>query len=721
LSDEYETTGWFILPTPNSDLLYVTSSPFNTDTDSDRLPDDVEWQLGTNPQSIDTDGDGMGDYEEILLGMNPRDPDMDNDGLDDGEEQALGTNASLIDTDGDQTPDHLEYTLGSNPTSNDTDQDGATDTLEFVIGSDPNSPDSDGDFMFDGIEIEMGLNPQDNDTDHDHLPDGLELLIGTSPFTNDTDHDNVTDAMEIILMMNPLSNDTDGDGVVDSTELTFGSNPLSNFSIPLDPSVQTFDEQIIIVADQDKDISKFNQILAGYVDVTVVSLDDFLENYTDSPNVVLIGTSYFASGSVGELIHSIMQDCGNETSSKSIYDHIVRYGIWNETQATFIMADVSPADIFFILNIMRAKNVTIKPNYAFLEFAAVDDRSIDENSTISYIIEEIDTIKQTNSIFYLILNQSADLSIEITQYDNDTTPYPLDRQHGLIQYELSLNRYIEPVLTIDTENEDIVDSILIKLFYRLEDLDRTGDGQTLDHEDLNETTLVPYYYDLDTNRWVKLDKSMDWVLNMDINLHDIRLHGENYAGYIWMHITKLSPFSAAGYPNNSPPDVSQTYPSKMYLWPPNGRFKEITIEGVTDPDGDPVNITILGITSDEPFFICFPSEVYGIGTDTARVQARRFGHGNGRVYAITFLAIDGRGGENIGVVNVYVPHDRRQLWKKELPIDDGQIYNVTDQEECWNIWKRFHFRSCKHKLYKKFFILNHQSKHRPAKYYKPRC
>ena len=34
--------------------------------------------------------------------------------------------------------------------------------------------------------------------------------------------------------------------------------------------------------------------------------------------------------------------------------------------------------------------------------------------------------------------------------------------------------------------------------------------------------------------------------------------------------------------------------------PPNHEFVKVPIEGVTDPDGDPVAITITGITQDEP-------------------------------------------------------------------------------------------------------------------------
>ena len=40
---------------------------------------------------------------------------------------------------------------------------------------------------------------------------------------------------------------------------------------------------------------------------------------------------------------------------------------------------------------------------------------------------------------------------------------------------------------------------------------------------------------------------------------------------------------------------------------------------------------------------------------------------------ITFIADDGKGGENIGSVKVYVPHDQRE----RVCIDDGQNYDAT--------------------------------------------
>ncbi len=43
------------------------------DSDSDGLPDDIEFAIGTDPNNVDSDGDGISDRAEILQGTNPLD------------------------------------------------------------------------------------------------------------------------------------------------------------------------------------------------------------------------------------------------------------------------------------------------------------------------------------------------------------------------------------------------------------------------------------------------------------------------------------------------------------------------------------------------------------------------------------------------------------------------------------------------------------------------
>ena len=143
--------------------------------------------------------------------------------------------------------------------------------------------------------------------------------------------------------------------------------------------------------------------------------------------------------------------------------------------------------------------------------------------------------------------------------------------------------------------------------------------------------------------------------------------------------------------NNAP--ICVATPSPASLWPPNHRWVPITINGVTDPDGDPLTIAIISIFQDEPTDSKGDGNTAidgkGIGTSTARVRAERVGNlswtsdrhdgrnqvrGDGRVYHISFTASDGNGGSCIGEVTVGVPHDRGG---RSTPVDGGALYDST--------------------------------------------
>jgi hypothetical protein len=129
-------------------------------------------------------------------------------------------------------------------------------------------------------------------------------------------------------------------------------------------------------------------------------------------------------------------------------------------------------------------------------------------------------------------------------------------------------------------------------------------------------------------------------------------------------------------PFNQPPDCLNASASAASLWPPNHKFHSISVNDVTDADGDAVTITTDGIAQDEPVNEKGDGNTgpdgTGIGSDTAEVRAERSGKGNGRVYEISYTADDGKGGTCSGTVEVGVPHD-----KKDTPTNDGATYDST--------------------------------------------
>jgi Bacterial Ig-like domain (group 1) len=125
---------------------------------------------------------------------------------------------------------------------------------------------------------------------------------------------------------------------------------------------------------------------------------------------------------------------------------------------------------------------------------------------------------------------------------------------------------------------------------------------------------------------------------------------------------------------NNPPDCSTVTASPDTLWPPNHKLRTVTLSGATDPDGDPVTLTITGVTQDEPLNgrgdgNTTPDAKPGAASNEVRLRAERRGKGDGRVYEISFTGDDGQGGTCQGTATVGVPHDQRP---GSTAVDSGQ-------------------------------------------------
>lgn len=127
---------------------------------------------------------------------------------------------------------------------------------------------------------------------------------------------------------------------------------------------------------------------------------------------------------------------------------------------------------------------------------------------------------------------------------------------------------------------------------------------------------------------------------------------------------------------NAPPNCSGAAPSVARIWPPNHKMVPVSIQGVTDPDGDPVSIQISQVRQDEPTNgsgdgnTC--PDAQGLGGATASVRAERSGQGNGRVYTLSFTATDDQGATCQGSVKVCVPHSSQGTC-----VDNGPQFDST--------------------------------------------
>ena len=166
--------------------------------------------------------------------------------------------------------------------------------------------------------------------------------------------------------------------------------------------------------------------------------------------------------------------------------------------------------------------------------------------------------------------------------------------------------------------------------------------------------------------------TFDWTpAASDTGSHAVRYTASDGCDSVACHIT-------IRVLNNRNPDCSAASASEPVLWPPDHTFHTLSILGVTDPEGDPVTITVTGVTQDEPVNAhgdgnsCPDARVEG---GPIAVRAERAGTasapGNGRVYVIRFTASDGHGGTCAGAVSVCVPHDQGA---NSTCTNDGQRY-----------------------------------------------
>jgi hypothetical protein len=97
-------------------LMAVTTD--TNDTDSDGLPDSVEWVIGTDHLNNDTDHDRLGDYEEVNLTLDPRSIDSNRDGIPD----CFEVEGVVRDLDGDGVDNGWDW---------DNDDDGVVDSIDI--------------------------------------------------------------------------------------------------------------------------------------------------------------------------------------------------------------------------------------------------------------------------------------------------------------------------------------------------------------------------------------------------------------------------------------------------------------------------------------------------------------------------------------------------------------------------------------------------------------
>jgi len=490
--------------------------------------------------------DGLSDYVEKELGTAVTNYDMDGDGLDDGTEIIFGCDPKQSDTDGDGLSDYEEFGLGSDPNNCDTDSDGLSDSQEKQFNSSLCNPDSDADLLFDAQEYNLSTDPRNPDSDSDNLTDGYEIIFyNTSALNNDTDFDGILDGYEIELWTDPLCNDTDGDDLSDLRELELGTDPLWNDTD--DDGVNDLEDtdsyvphvaRVILAYDSDADTSEFVDKLTQYTNVTIVSPDELMSNYSDAPYIALVGRPD-GNGTVGNITRDILKLSGDNSTLtamlESDYDRFaVEYGVWTPTQTVVMLTQPYHSDHYRVLCTLKGMKVTRLPDSVEMEYP----------STREFF--SIEAIKEIGSSVWVELEAAVTPWVKMSRHNVSTTPFALSHAAGLVSEEEAAGRYLEIIVSENVQNEtrDIINWAWVKMYYTVSDLDRTGDGDADDAGDINESTLSLYSFD--KSEWTKLSEETG------VDTTNVVRYGKEYEGYVWANVSHLGLYGLAGGMRSEP-------------------------------------------------------------------------------------------------------------------------------------------------------------------------
>ena len=127
-----------------------------------------------------------------------------------------------------------------------------------------------------------------------------------------------------------------------------------------------------------------------------------------------------------------------------------------------------------------------------------------------------------------------------------------------------------------------------------------------------------------------------------------------------------------GSSSNTPPDCSAAAasPSSLTTSASGKQFRQVTLGGATDLDGETPSFQIDSVTQDEPVTgkgdDTSPDAATGANSNQVQLRAEANPQRNGRVYRVAYTVSDGNGGTCTGVEKVSVARKKGQT-----AIDDG--------------------------------------------------
>ena len=213
-----------------------------------------------------------------------------------------------------------------------------------------------------------------------------------------------------------------------------------------------------------------------------------------------------------------------------------------------MLSSVETYDALRTLSLLKSMKMTVHPDSVSAEYI---------NPRACFVQDFMETMLATDSSVWTKLDDMATFDVTINRYDGESTPATLGVGNGLETGELAMDKYLEVVGSEDiwSDTVDLIAGGELTVYYTEADLDRTGDGDADDPEDLDEATLSLYWYDEAAGSWSRLSDALDWVNATELDTEDLTAYGREYAGSLWAEVSHLSLFGIGGRDRVVPVDV----------------------------------------------------------------------------------------------------------------------------------------------------------------------
>lgn len=171
-----------------------------------------------------------------------------------------------------------------------------------------------------------------------------------------------------------------------------------------------------------------------------------------------------------------------------------------------------PSDNWRVLTLLKSIKGTIHPDSVEVVYSTPRDY---------FEVNTIYTLKQTDALLFMLLEEVVSVRIEMSRFKTATTPVALTHDAGLAGDEAAVGKYLTIEVSENVQNEtvDVITQELVMVYYTAADPDRTGDGDGNDPGDINENSLILYWLNESSGRWTPLSEAMDWMFGNGSRYH----------------------------------------------------------------------------------------------------------------------------------------------------------------------------------------------------------